>query len=89
MDKKINVAVIACGSRSRSVVRHLLEDSCGNVNISAVYDPDTEVAKGAVEKWEISEPFYAPDADSAINYPGVDWVMVFSPNSFHKEHILL
>lgn len=88
MDKKINVAVIACGGRSRSVVKHLLEDSCGNVNIAAVYDPDTEVAKGAVEKWEISEPFYAPDADSAINHPGVDWVMVFSPNSFHKEHIL-
>ncbi|UKI34912.1 MAG: Gfo/Idh/MocA family oxidoreductase [Lentisphaeria bacterium] len=30
----------------------------------------------------------ASSAEEAIHAPGVDWVMVFSPNSCHRDHIL-
>ena len=40
MNKKIQVAVLACGNRSKHVVGALLRDSKRNVEIVSVYDPD-------------------------------------------------
>ena len=88
MDKEIKIAVVGCGNRSRDVIKHRLKDSEGNVKVVAVFDPDNAVARETVQVLKCDEPFYAPDAESAIKYPGVDWVMVFSPNCFHKEHII-
>ena len=88
MDREIKVAVLGCGNRARSVVNRLLKDSNHNVKVASVFDPDMNVARETVKKWEIDEPFYAEDMQSAIDHPGVEWVMVFSPNCFHKEHIL-
>jgi predicted dehydrogenase len=88
--KKIGVAVIACGARSKCVVNHLLQDSENNVEILSVYDPIDSAADAAFERWKI-DPSKCKKCSSymeAINTPGVDWVMVFSPNAFHKEHIL-
>ena len=88
MDREIKVAVLCCGHRARSVVKNLLKDSNNNVKVVSVFDPDDAIAKETVGTWEIDEPFYAPDYESAINFPGVEWVMVFSPNCFHKEQVL-
>ena len=88
MDRTINIAVLGCGNRSRCVVSHLLKDSGGNVKILSVFDPDIEVAKDAVKKWEAESPLFATDMQQAIDCPGVEWVMIFSPNCFHKEQIL-
>lgn len=87
MDKKVNVAVIACGSRSRGVVSNLLRDSNRNVNIVATYDPDKAVAERAVKEWGCDTTI-CDSYQEAIDFPGVEWIMVFSPNAFHKEHIL-
>jgi len=88
MDKKINVAVIACGSRSRGVVGNLLRDSKRNVNVVSVFDPDRKVAERALTEWNSPDTKICRSYKEAIAMPGVDWVMVFSPNAFHKEHIL-
>ena len=88
MDREIKIAVIGAGNRSRGVVGRLLKDSNHFVKVVSIFDPDTEVAHRAVKTWEIDEPLLAKDAQEAIDAPGVEWVMVFSPNSFHKEHIL-
>ena len=88
MDREIKVAVLGCGNRSRGVVGRLLKDSNRNVKVVSIFDPDTEVAKEAVKKWETETPFFAADMQQAIDFPGVEWVMVFSPNCFHKEQIL-
>ena len=88
MEKTINVAVIACGSRSRCVMGHLLKDSNRNVKILTVYDPDREVVKRALKEWNSPESKICRSYKEAINFPGVEWVMVFSPNAYHKEHIL-
>lgn len=88
MAEEIKVAVLGLGHRPKYIVGNLLKDSGGNVKIVAVFDPDMEVARETVKAWNIEEPFYAQDMESAINYPGVDWVMVCSPNCFHREQII-
>ena len=88
MNKKINIAVIGCGNRSQEVVKNLLRDSKGNVKITTVFDPDREVAKTAVAKWDSNETEICSSYQSAIDRSDIEWVMVFSPNSFHREHIV-
>jgi predicted dehydrogenase len=46
------------------------------------------VAKATVEKWNSQYTKICDTYQEAIEAPGVDWVLVFSPNAFHKEHIL-
>ena len=88
MNKPIQVAVLGCGSRSSYVVKNLLRDSGGNVNIAAVYDPDPEVVKSALAAWKMPEAISCKSYQEAIDHPGVDWVMVFSPNVYHKEQVV-
>lgn len=85
-NQEIGVAVIAAGSRSRNVVRHLLEDGA-TVSVKSVYDPDTALAERAAKEWGGS-PRICSGYEEAIETAGVDWVLVFSPNAFHREHII-
>ncbi len=87
--KKIKVAVIAAGSRARVVVKNLLRDSERNVVIASVFDPDQAVMEEAIlQHWNSPEAKRCGSSEEAINTPGVEWVMIFSPNAYHKEHIL-
>ena len=88
MEKKIKVAVIACGNRARKVVGNLLRDSDRRVEIAAAYDPDASEIEHVKGIWESPDTVACTSAEEAINFPGVSWVMVFSPNALHKEHIL-
>lgn len=88
MNKEINIAVIACGGRSRGVISRLLEASNNSVKIKAVYDPDFDEARGALEIWNSRDAKVCNSYQEAITTEGVDWIAVFSPNSFHKEHII-
>ncbi|WFB36968.1 Gfo/Idh/MocA family oxidoreductase [Kiritimatiellota bacterium B12222] len=82
------IAVIGAGNRSRELVRQLLELADETLQIVSIYDPDPEVVRRAKETWTAADAVQADSALAAIQTPGVDWVMVFSPNSFHAEHIL-
>ena len=87
--KKIGVAVLGTGSRGRGVVGNLLRDSQGGVEILAAYDPDKTVMAETIEVWKHTGITKACDSlEEAINTPGVEWVMIFSPNVYHKEGIL-
>ena len=88
MEKKIKVAVLACGNRSRKVVANLLRDSNRQVEIAAIYDPDPNEMTFVKETWESPDTVCCNSAQEAIDFPGVEWVMVFSPNKFHHDHIL-
>ena len=87
-NKIINVAVVGAGSRGNGVTKNLLNDSEGNVKVLTVFDPDNAVAKKTVENWDSPYTKICDTYQEAIEAPGVDWVLVFSPNAFHKEHIL-
>jgi predicted dehydrogenase len=86
--KTINVAVISAGARGRGVTNNLLRDSDDNVKVLAVFDPDKKQCETTLEIWNSPDTAICDTYQEAINTPGVDWVMVFSPNAFHKEHIL-
>ena len=88
MEKKIKVAVLACGNRSRKVVDNLLRDSDRQVEIAAIYDPDASEMEFVKETWKSPDTVCCASAQEAIDFPGVEWVMVFSPNKFHHDHIL-
>ena len=88
--KKIGVAVIGCGMRSKYTVGNLLRDSEQNVEVLSVYDPIEKVVDEALEQWKVEKDRCRKCSSSqeAINTPGVEWVLVYSPNVFHRQHIL-
>lgn len=91
MDKEskvINVAVIGAGGRGRGVTGNLLRDSNRNVKVLSVFDPDKEIARQTIEDWNSPYTKICDSYQEAIDFPGVDWVMVFSPNAYHKENII-
>ncbi len=87
-NKIINVAVIGAGSRGRCLIRHLLYESKGNVKILSVFDPDKAVAQESLDTWKSPSTKICEKYLEAIKTPGVDWVIVSSPNAYHKEHII-
>lgn len=89
MEKRFGVAVLGAGNRARYVVKNLLRDSGGAVRVVSAFDPDRTLLDDTLRKiWGSSDALAASSAEEAIHAPGVDWVMVFSPNSCHRDHIL-
>jgi len=89
MSKKIKIAVIGAGARSQVVIGNLLRDSRRNVEIAAAFDPDIDVLHEALALWDSrTETRICSSYQQAIAVPGVEWVMVFSPNVYHREQIL-
>ena len=88
MEHPIRISVIGAGSRAVSVVKNLLLEAQGGVQVAAVFDPNAKHAEEALRQWE-NNALTAETPSQAVQVPGVEWVMIFSPNAFHKEHILL
>ncbi len=86
--KSIKVAVIGGGNRSRGVVKNLLSDSEGNVKVVSLFEPDCNVIEMAKKDWGTTDFKVCDSYQEAVDTAGVDWVMVFSPNAYHKEHII-
>ena len=87
-EQKVKVAVIACGNRSRAVVNNLLRDSNRQVEIVSVYDPDASEMEFVCQRWNTPDALRCHSGTEAINAPGVEWVMIFAPNVYHKQYIL-
>ncbi|MDD3886358.1 MAG: Gfo/Idh/MocA family oxidoreductase [Victivallaceae bacterium] len=85
MSEKIKIAVLGCGSRSRTVVDNLLAAGGDMVDILAIYDPDAAVMETAAKQWKMPEAKRCTSFQEAIDCPGVSWVMIFSPNVHHCE----
>jgi len=88
LDQTIKVAVSGCGLRSQAVIKRLLLDSRGQVEVATVFDPDRQVVSNALSKWEITSCNICSSYEEAIHTPQVDWVMIFSPNNCHCQQIL-
>lgn len=82
------LAVLGAGNRSRALVDELLKAANQDIKVVSIFDPDPEVGRRAQETWAATDAVQVDSALAAITTPGVDWVMVFSPNAFHAEHIL-
>ena len=89
MGKTIKAAIIGAGMRSQMVMNCLRRSARRKLEIVSIYDPDTEVAAKLMEKLNADSAVLTDSAEAAVNAEGVDWVLIFSPNAFHCEHILM
>lgn len=86
--KKVGIAVIGCGTRARWVVHELVKAAGDKIELLSAYDPDPRQLENSREQWGKNNPVYCKTYQEAIATPGVSWVMVFSPNACHREHIV-
>ena len=82
------IAVIGTGGRGTYVIKNLLADSNRGVKIISCYDKSEERKDNALKTWQTPETKVCESYQDAIKCEGVDWVMIFSPNVYHKEHII-
>jgi len=82
--KKVGIGLIGCGGMGRSVARSLLRES-PRLEVRGLYDPDKRAIRLSLDRVSSSATVY-PDFKSLCRAPDVDWVMIASWNSFHKEH---
>ncbi|MFC1453280.1 Gfo/Idh/MocA family protein [Verrucomicrobiota bacterium] len=87
-ERRIRVAVLGAGGRGSGVTGNLLNDSSRHVEVAAVFDPDRDLCLRALEAWQAPNARVAESYEEAVAAEGVEWVLVFSPNAYHKEHIL-
>ena len=87
--KKIKCAVIGTGGRCRSIMKELLKHARGNLEVAAVYDPEQWMRDKFFNDLNVPPVENSESPEAAINTPGVEWVIVTSPNSMHKDHILM
>ena len=87
-EKTVKIAVIGCGARAHVVVNHLLREGNGRIEVASLYDPDREMMAEKARLWDAAGALQCGSHQEAIAAPGIEWVMVCSPNCAHKEHIL-
>ena len=84
--KKIGICMIGAGLRSN--VTRLLFGKHSNVKLVSICDPDHKRAAERAESLGFNDVKIFSQCEEAINQPGVDWVMIFSPNTCHAGHIM-
>lgn len=83
--EKIKVGVIGCGGRLAGLVKNLV--ATGVAEIHGGWDPDGDhVAKLLTGAGNPGGRRYG-GFEELVKDPDLDWVMVGSPNCFHREHI--
>ncbi|HRR06599.1 MAG TPA: Gfo/Idh/MocA family oxidoreductase, partial [Victivallales bacterium] len=83
----IKIGVIGCGGRAKDVVSKLL-NAWQEIEISSVYDPDKSRASALLSACKSENKNIMADYKDVINDRELKWIMVFSPNCYHKEHII-
>ena len=84
--KKVGMGLIGCGGMGRSVARSLLRES-PRLEVRGLYDPDKRAIRLTLDNVNSSATVY-PDFKSLCRAPDIDWVMIASWNSFHKEYAI-
>lgn len=88
MNRKLNLAIIGCGMRSRAVITLFLEELKDQLNIQAVYDPCPESVALSGKCWKMPGLKSSESLEAAVRNSAVDTVMIFSPNAYHSQAIL-
>ena len=84
--KPINLGIIGAGARS-GLSKHLFTLS-PDVRLKAIYDPDKAVAEKRLKVLGQENAMICDNYEQVSQHPEIDWVMVFSPNCYHAEHII-
>ena len=81
----VNVGVIGCG-RTAGLARYLSEYN--GVAIKGAYDPNTKAVEKMFKNIGLSDGTIYNSYEQLVEDPELQWVMVGSPNKFHREQIV-
>ena len=83
---RIGIGVIGCGSRMKDILRWLLELN-NQYEIVGIYDTQKQTIENYKEIFGKNIKVY-DDCNSLVNNSTIDWILIGSINSAHKEHII-
>lgn len=87
--RPVRLGIIGAGSRMRGIVRRLLGTAQpGELQITAVYDPDTTLSETLFQDLGCRLEMARSDAEVAT-HPDVDWVFIGSWNNFHASQAIM
>ena len=82
----ISYAVIGCGGRMNGLVSHFRNRD--DVRLKGGWDPSRENVQHMLDQLNNGEGLIYSSYKELVSDPEIDWVLVGSPNIFHKEHII-
>ena len=83
--KKINYAIIGCGQRINSLIDQFKDKD--DVQLIGGWDPSTANVQKLLDQRNNGEGKIYASYEELVNDPNIDWVLIGSPNVFHKDHI--
>jgi predicted dehydrogenase len=83
--KKINYAVIGCGGRISSLIKELADKM--DVELKGGWDPSLANVTHMLDSINSGKGKIYSSYIELVSDPEIDWVLIGSPNAFHKEHI--
>ena len=84
--KKIQYAVIGCGGRIRGLIKHFTNKK--DLQLKGGWDPSSANVQQMLKKINDGKGIAYTSYEELVADPEIDWVLVGSPNAFHKEHII-
>jgi predicted dehydrogenase len=84
--KIIQYAVIGCGARIRDLLEHLNEKE--GIQLKGGWDPSVINVQQMLDQTNNGKGKIYSSYEELVCDPEIDWVLVSSPNVFHKEHII-
>ena len=84
--KKIQYAVIGCGGRISGLIRHFTNKK--DVQLKGGWDPSSANVQQMLKQVNDGKGITYTSYKELVADPEIDWVLVGSPNAFHKEHII-
>lgn len=86
MSSTVGIGMIGCGGRQQALARTLLADRDG-LRVVALCDPSEEAINATQRLCSHDAKVYG-DITDLIADPEVDWVMIGTPNSLHREQAI-
>ena len=84
--KSIGIGLIGCGAMGRAVVKELF-DHIKKPKTIGIFDPDKRSIQKYLKEFKGPVKVYK-DYHSLINSPDIDWVMIASWNSHHRDQAI-
>ncbi len=82
----VNYAIIGCGYRLQGLLKYL--SAYENVKLYGVFDPQPARCKAILEAGKNPSGKIFGTIESLLEDPSIDWVLIGSPNIFHKDQII-
>jgi len=87
--KKLNLGLLGCGGRLRSVVKAILKEApAHSLRIAAAYDPDPGSYETLREEFGNDWKSH-PSEEALVHDPEIDWVFIGSWNCHHARQAIL